>query len=60
MQMLRESIVNALVHRDYEIPGAKSQLLLTPHSMERSQSLWDFPYLGIILMHHIWFFPLCQ
>lgn len=34
MQLLRESIVNALVHRDYEIPGAKSQLLLTPHSIQ--------------------------
>lgn len=34
MQMLRESIVNALVHRDYEIPGAKTQLLLTPHSIQ--------------------------
>ena len=34
MQILRESIVNALVHRDYEITGAKSQLLLTPHSVK--------------------------
>lgn len=34
MQLLRESVVNALIHRDYEIPGAKCQLLLTPHSIQ--------------------------
>lgn len=34
MQLLRESIVNALVHRNYEIPGAKIQLLLSPHSIQ--------------------------
>jgi ATP-dependent DNA helicase RecG len=33
MQLLRESIVNALVHRNYEVTGAKIQLLLSPHSI---------------------------
>lgn len=33
MQLLRESIVNALVHRNYEIPGAKIQLLLSQNSI---------------------------
>lgn len=34
MKLLRESIVNALVHRDYDVAGAKTQLLLTPHSIQ--------------------------
>jgi ATP-dependent DNA helicase RecG len=29
-EMVREGIVNALVHRDYEIKGAKCQLVVTP------------------------------
>lgn len=34
MKLLRESIVNALVHRDCDAAGAKKQLLRTPHSMQ--------------------------
>jgi ATP-dependent DNA helicase RecG len=33
MQLLRESIVNALVHRNYEVLGAKIQLLLSQNSI---------------------------
>ena len=32
-ELLREGIVNALVHRDYEIEGAKCQLIATPHNI---------------------------
>ena len=28
-EMIREAVVNALVHRDYDIPGAKCQLVVT-------------------------------
>ncbi|CAM5999341.1 unnamed protein product [Sphagnum balticum] len=31
MTLMREAIVNALVHRDYDIEGAKIQLEMTPH-----------------------------
>lgn len=31
--LLRESIVNALVHRDYSIAGAKCQLIVTPDTI---------------------------
>lgn len=29
-EMLREAIINALVHRDYDVAGAKCQVLVTP------------------------------
>jgi len=32
-QLVRESIVNALVHRDYSITGAKCQLVVTPDTI---------------------------
>ena len=32
-QLVRESIVNALVHRDYSIAGAKCQLVVTPDTV---------------------------
>jgi ATP-dependent DNA helicase RecG len=32
-ELLRESVVNALVHRDYDIAGAKVQLLVTPETI---------------------------
>jgi hypothetical protein len=34
VQILRESIVNALIHRDYDLTGAKCQLLLTGQSIQ--------------------------
>lgn len=33
-ELIRESVVNALVHRDYEIDGAKCQLIVGPDSIE--------------------------
>lgn len=33
-ELVRESIINALVHRDYEIKGAKCQLKVSPDSIE--------------------------
>ena len=33
-ELLREGIVNALVHRDYSIPGARCQLIIKPDSVE--------------------------
>lgn len=33
-ELAREGIVNALVHRDYSIEGAKCQLLVTPEKIE--------------------------
>lgn len=33
-ELIRESVVNALVHRDYEIEGAKCQLIVGPDSIE--------------------------
>jgi ATP-dependent DNA helicase RecG len=33
-EMVRETVVNALVHRDYEITGAKCQLTVTPETIE--------------------------
>ncbi len=33
-EIVREGIVNALVHRDYDIAGAKSQLIVTPDVIE--------------------------
>lgn len=32
-ELLREGIVNAIVHRDYSIKGAKCQLVATPHKV---------------------------
>ena len=32
-ELVRESVVNALVHRDYAIEGAKSQLIVTPDTI---------------------------
>lgn len=32
-ELVRESIVNALVHRDYDIAGAKCQLVVTPDTI---------------------------
>lgn len=32
-ELLREGIVNALVHRDYAIKGAKCQLIASPHKV---------------------------
>lgn len=32
-EMLREAVVNALVHRDYDIAGAKIQLVITPEAI---------------------------
>ncbi len=32
-ELIREGVVNALVHRDYSIKGAKCQLRVTPHSV---------------------------
>jgi ATP-dependent DNA helicase RecG len=32
-QLLRESVVNAIVHRDYSIAGAKCQLVVTPDTV---------------------------
>jgi len=32
-EMVREGVVNALVHRDYSIEGAKCQLIVTPDSI---------------------------
>lgn len=33
-EMVREGVVNALVHRNYDIGGAKSHLVVTPDSIE--------------------------
>jgi ATP-dependent DNA helicase RecG len=33
-ELLREPIINALVHRDYEITGAKCQLLVSPDNVK--------------------------
>ena len=33
-ELIRESVVNALVHRDYEVTGAKCQLIVGPDSIE--------------------------
>ena len=33
-ELVREGIVNALVHRDYSIEGAKCQLIVTPDTIE--------------------------
>ena len=33
-EIVREGIVNALVHRDYSITGAKCQLIVTPDQIE--------------------------
>ena len=33
-ELLREPIINALVHRDYEIKGAKCQLILSPEFIQ--------------------------
>lgn len=32
-ELVREGVVNALIHRDYEIAGAKCQLLVTEHTV---------------------------
>lgn len=32
-ELIRESVVNALVHRDYSIEGAKNQLVVTPDTI---------------------------
>lgn len=32
-ELVREGIVNALVHRNYDIPGAKCQLVITPETV---------------------------
>jgi ATP-dependent DNA helicase RecG len=32
-ELIREAVVNALIHRDYEIAGAKCQLLVTEHTI---------------------------
>jgi ATP-dependent DNA helicase RecG len=32
-ELVREGMVNALVHRDYSIAGAKNQLVVTPHTV---------------------------
>jgi len=32
-KVIREAIVNALIHRDYEIRGAKCQLMITPEAI---------------------------
>jgi ATP-dependent DNA helicase RecG len=32
-ELVRESIVNALVHRSYDVAGAKCQLVVTPHAI---------------------------
>lgn len=32
-ELVREGVVNALVHRDYGIEGAKCQLVVTPHTV---------------------------
>ena len=32
-ELVREGIVNALVHRDYDIKGAKCQLIVTPDTI---------------------------
>jgi len=33
LELIREAIVNALVHRDYDITGAKCQLIVTEHTI---------------------------
>jgi ATP-dependent DNA helicase RecG len=33
-ELIREPIINALVHRDYEIKGAKCQLIISPDSIQ--------------------------
>lgn len=33
-ELIREGVVNALVHRDYDIAGAKCQLIVREHSIE--------------------------
>ncbi len=33
-ELVREGVVNALVHRDYSIAGAKCQLVVTPNAIE--------------------------
>ncbi|HEY9777210.1 MAG TPA: ATP-binding protein [Planktothrix sp.] len=33
-QLLREPIINAMVHRDYEIKGAKCQLIISPDKIQ--------------------------
>lgn len=33
-ELIRESIINALVHRDYDIKGAKCQLIVAPDKIE--------------------------
>jgi len=33
LELIREAIVNALVHRDYDIMGAKCQLIVTEHTI---------------------------
>lgn len=33
-ELIRESIINALVHRDYDIKGAKCQLIVSPDKIE--------------------------
>jgi ATP-dependent DNA helicase RecG len=32
-EMIREAVVNALVHRDYDVRGAKSQVIVTPDTI---------------------------
>jgi ATP-dependent DNA helicase RecG len=39
-ELVRESIVNALVHRDYGIAGAKCQLVVTPETIEVKSPGW--------------------
>jgi ATP-dependent DNA helicase RecG len=33
IELIREALVNALVHRDYDIAGAKCQLIITEHTI---------------------------